>query len=124
MMSNQDVLLAKLKPGESMTVSMQPEVTLSEGKLRELWNKGILPDLAYISFALEIESNAPSFDAELFARTWSISPEELSELDYENGWKPKKLKPRSVLNAIGVMQEKGFGSFNINVQISQLSLFE
>lgn len=123
-MSNQDVLLANLKPGESMTVSMQPEVTLSECKLRELWNKGILPDLAYISFALEIESNEPNFNAESFARNWSISPEDLTDLDHENGWKAKKLKARSVLNAIGILEEKGFASFNVNVQISQLSLFE
>lgn len=110
----------KLVPTE--TVSMQPEITLSESKLRELWNKGVLPDLAYVAFALEIE-RGNDIEAEVFARNWSVAAEELSEIDYENGWKPKKLKKRSVVNAILVLEEKMLLTNQMDIQV-QLSLFD
>lgn len=113
--------VSNVQPSE--TVSMQPEITLSESKLRELWSKGILPDLAYTAFALEIERHEANFDVEKFARDWSIAAVELTEFDYENGWKPKKLKKRSILNAICILEEKNLATNQTNVQV-QLSIFD
>lgn len=107
----------------SQTVSMRPEITLSNTKLRELWSKGILPDLAYVTFALEIDRGEVNFDVDLFAIKWSIAPEDLSELDYENGWKPKRLKKRSVLNAICILEEKQLATNQTKVAV-QLSIFD
>jgi hypothetical protein len=115
-------IVGSIKPLASETVSMQPEITLSESKLRELWNKGVLPDLAYIAFALEIE-RGNDIDAEVFARNWSVSAEELSEIDYENGWKPKRLKKRSVVNAILILEEKLLLTNQMDIQV-QLNLFD
>jgi hypothetical protein len=110
---------------------MSNNITLSEQKLHELWSKGVLPDMLYVCFALEMTMNEPgscnaaakvAFDVESFTKTWSINKEDLSELDLQEGWKPKTLKRRSVLNAICVLQEKGLACTNINVQVNQMDL--
>jgi hypothetical protein len=96
-------------------------VKLDDWKLRELWCKGIINDLSYITFALELESKA-NFNVESFAHKWENI--ELSDEQIEDGWKPKKLKLRSVLNTIAVLDEKGYLGCSFNVQVNQLSLFD
>lgn len=96
-------------------------IKLDDWKLRELWCKGIIPDLAYISFALELESKA-NFNIDSFVRKWENV--ELSEQQLEDGWKPKKLKLRTVLNTICVLNEKGVLGCDFQVSVNQLSLFE
>jgi hypothetical protein len=95
-------------------------IILDEWKLRELWCKGIINDLAYITFALELESKA-AFNIDSFTRKWENA--ELSEEQQDDGWKPKKLKLRTVLNVIAVLDERGMGCCDFNVKVSQLSLF-
>jgi hypothetical protein len=97
------------------------KITLDDYKLRELWCKGIINDLSYITFALELESKA-IFNIDSFARKWENV--ELSEEQQKDGWKPKKLKLRNVLNVIAVLDEKGMGCCDFNVKVSQLSLFD
>lgn len=96
-------------------------VKLDDWKLRELWCKGIINDLAYITFALELESKA-NFNIDSFIRKWENL--ELSEQQTNDGWKPKKLKLRSVLNAIAILDERGYLGCSFNIQVQQLSLFE
>jgi hypothetical protein len=96
-------------------------IKLDDWKLRELWCKGIINDLSYITFALELESKA-TFNIDSFARKWENI--ELSEEQLNDGWKSKKLKIRTVLNVIGILDEKGLGCCDFNVKVSQLSLFE
>lgn len=96
-------------------------IKLDEYKLRELWCKGIINDLAYITFALELESKA-NFSIESFVRKWENV--ELSEQQADDGWKPKKLKLRAVLNAICALDDKGFLGCSFNVKVEQLSLFK
>lgn len=96
-------------------------VRLDEWKLRELWCKGIINDLSYITFALELESKA-AFNIDSFAQKWENI--ELSEEQLNDGWKGKKLKLRTVLNVIGILDEKGLGCCDFTVKVSQLSLFE
>lgn len=96
-------------------------IKLDDWKLRELWCKGIINDLSYITFALELEPKA-AFNIDSFARKWENT--ELSEDQIDDGWKPKKLKLRTVLNVIAVLDEKGMGCCDFNVKVSQLSLFD
>ena len=96
-------------------------IKLDDWKLRELWCKGIINDLSYITFALELESKA-AFNIDSFARKWENI--ELSEGQLDDGWKPKKLKIRTILNVISILDEKGLGCCDFNVKVSQLSLFE
>jgi hypothetical protein len=96
-------------------------IKLDEDKLRELWCKGIINDLSYITFALELESKA-AFNIDSFARKWENV--DLSEEQADDGWKSKKLKLRTVLNVIGILDEKGLGCCDFNVKVSQLSLFD
>lgn len=96
-------------------------IDLDDWKLRELWCKGVVNDLSYIVFALELESKA-NFNIESFVRKWECL--DLSKEQTDDGWKPKKLKLRSVLNAICVLDDKGFLGCNFNVQVQQLSLFK
>jgi hypothetical protein len=96
-------------------------ISLDEWKIKELWCKGVVNELAYISFALEL-NDSPSIDIVSFAMIWSVT--ELSEEQLDDGWKPKKLKPRSVMNAILVLDEKGFTSIDVSVKVNQLSLFD
>lgn len=107
---------------EAQTVSMGLTLIISEYKLKELWSKGVLSDLAYISFALQFNPDRANLDAAQFAREWSLN--ELGELEIEMGWKPKRLKKRAVLNVIAILEEKGFLISSHNIQLSQLSLFD
>ena len=114
-----------MKPMESQTIPMlndTEDLSISEYKLRELWSKGILSDLAYISFALQFNPARASLDAAQFAREWSL--DELSEFQVEEGWKVKRLKKRAILNAIAILEEKGFLIADTTVSLSQLSLFD
>jgi hypothetical protein len=97
------------------------KITLDEWKLRELWCKGIINDLSYITFALELESKA-MFNIDSFTRKWENV--ELSEEQQDDGWKSKKLKLRTVLNVIAALGERGMGCCEFNVKVSQLSLFD
>lgn len=97
------------------------KIELDDWKLRELWCKGIINDLSYIIFALELESKA-NFNIDSFVRKWECL--ELSEQQIDDGWKPKKLKLRSVLNTIAILDEKGLLGCDFNIKIQQLSLFE
>lgn len=99
-----------------------PTLELGEYKLRELWSKGILPDLAYVSFALQFNPPIVSLDAAQFAREWSL--DELSEFQVEEGWKVKRLKKRAILNAIAILEEKNMLVVQASITISQLSLFD
>jgi hypothetical protein len=96
-------------------------IKLDECKLRELWCKGTISDLPYVTFALELESKA-AFNIDSFARKWENV--DLSEEQMDDGWKSKKLKLRTVLNVIGILNEKGLGCCDFNVKVSQLSLFD
>jgi hypothetical protein len=96
-------------------------IILDEWKLRELWCKGIINDLSYITFALELESKA-AFNIDSFTRKWENV--ELSEEQQDDGWKNKKLKLRTVLNVIAALDERGMGCCDFNVKVSQLSLFD
>jgi hypothetical protein len=53
---------------------------------------------------------------------WSVT--ELSEFQVEEGWKNKLLKARSVLNAICILNDKGFSDVDFDVKVNQLSLFD
>jgi hypothetical protein len=96
-------------------------ISLDEWKIRELWCKGILTDLAYISFALELSVKS-NLDVSRFASEWSVT--ELSDTQREEGQKPKTLKVRSVLNALCVLNDKDLGTTSFSVQVTQLSLFD
>lgn len=72
-----------MKLVDTQTVSMEPNLSISEYKLKELWNKGVLSNLAYISFALQFNPNRASLDAAQFAREWSIN--ELGDFEIEMG---------------------------------------
>jgi hypothetical protein len=96
-------------------------IILDEWKLREFWCKGIINDLTYITFALELESKA-AFNIDSFTQKWENV--DLSEEQQGEGWKPKKLKLRTVLNVIGILDEKGLSCCDFNVKVSQLSLFD
>jgi hypothetical protein len=96
-------------------------IILDEWKLRELWCKGIINDLSYITFALELESKA-AFNIDSFTQKWENA--ELSEEQQDDGWKSKKLKLRTVLNVIAALDERGMGCCDFSVKVSQLSLFD
>lgn len=97
------------------------KIEIDDWKLRELWCKGVINDLAYISFALELESKA-AFNIDSFSRKWENV--ELSEEQIDDGWKPKKLKVRTILNVIGILDERGMMGCDFNIKVSQLSLFD
>jgi hypothetical protein len=113
------------KPTESLGLNRvyppAPSIEITEFKLRELWCKGILSDLAYISFALEFRTST-SLDVSRFASEWSVT--ELSESQIEDGWKNKLLKVRSVLNALCILNDKNLGDTDFSVKVNQLNLFE
>lgn len=96
-------------------------INLDEWKLRELWCKGIINVLSYVAFAIELESKA-AFNINSFTRKWENV--ELSEEQIKDGWKPKKLKSRTVLNVIGILDEKGMADCDFSAQVNQLSLFD
>lgn len=96
-------------------------ISIDDWKLRELWCKGIINDLTYISFALEFESKT-NFNLESFIRKWENI--ELSENQIDDGWKPKKLNLKTVLNSICVLDDKGLLDCDFSVQVDRLSLFE
>jgi hypothetical protein len=100
---------------------VSPRIFIDEFKLRELWCKGIFSDLAYISFALELQSR-PTLDILQFSRDWSM--EDLSDSQLADGWKTKKLKVRSILNAICILDDRGMADCDFNAQVNQLSLFD
>lgn len=97
------------------------KIELDDWKLRELWCKGIINDLSYIIFALELETKA-NFNIDSFIRKWECL--ELSEQQADDGWKKKNLKLRSVLNTIAILDEKGLLGCEFSIKIQQLSLFE
>jgi hypothetical protein len=103
------------------TVPMELTIEITESKIRELWCKGIMPDLTYVSFALEF-NNGKSLDVSRFASEWSVT--ELSESMIQEGWKAKILKVRSVLNAMCVLNDKNYSDTDISVKVNQLSLFD
>jgi hypothetical protein len=96
-------------------------IVIEKFKLQELWCKGILNDLSYTAFALELHDK-PSLDLQQFSREWTV--EDLSESQLDDGWKAKKLKVRSILNAICILDDKGVADCNFSAQVNQLSLFE
>jgi hypothetical protein len=96
-------------------------ITLDEWKLRELWCKGIINDLTYITFALDLESKA-AFNIDSFTQKWENA--ELSEEQQDDGWKSKKLRLRTVLNVIATLDARGMGCCDFSVRVSQLSLFD
>jgi hypothetical protein len=100
---------------------MNLTIEITESKLRELWSKGVISDLAYVSFALEF-NDGKSLEVSGFAREWSVA--ELSESMIEDGWRPKVLKVRSVLNALCILNDKNFSDTDITVKVNQLSLFD
>lgn len=97
------------------------KIELDDWKLRELWCKGIINDLSYIIFALELESKA-NFNIDSFIRKWECL--DLSEQQADDGWKKKNLKLRSVLNTIAILDEKSIISANLTASISQLTLYK
>lgn len=116
-----EALAANTLPLESKTISMELIIEITESKIRELWCKGIMPDLVYVSFALEF-NNGKSLDVSRFASEWSVT--ELSESMIREGWKAKILKVRSVLNALCILNDKNFSDTDITVKVNQLSLFD
>lgn len=100
---------------------LKPHIEIDDNKLQELWSKGILSDLAYVSLALELH-NKPTFDISQFSRDWSV--EDLSEDQTLDGWKAKTLKTRSILNAICILDNKGMASCDFSVKVTQLGLFD
>jgi hypothetical protein len=99
----------------------EPKIEISEWKLKELWCKGIVNDLTYVAFALQLHDK-PTLDMMQFSRDWSI--EDLSDDMKDGGWKPKKLKVRSILNAICILDDRGMADCDFSAQVNQLSLFE
>jgi hypothetical protein len=116
-----EAMAATTLPLESKTVPMELTIEITESKIRELWCKGIMPDLTYVSFALEF-NNGKSLDVSRFASEWSVT--ELSESMIQEGWKAKILKVRSVLNAMCVLNDKNYSDTDITVKVNQLSLFD
>jgi hypothetical protein len=100
---------------------VEPEIKISEYKLRELWSKGILSDLAYVAFALELQGK-PTLDIVRFSYEWSV--EDLDEGQILDGWKAKTLKIRSILNAMCVLSDKGLADCDFGAKVKQLSLFD
>jgi hypothetical protein len=98
-----------------------PTISIDKYKLQELWCKGIINDLSYVAFALELHDK-PTLDMQQFTRAWSV--EDLSNSEKESGWKPKVLKVRSILNAICILDTKGMADCNFSAQVNQLSLFD
>jgi hypothetical protein len=114
--------MAILLAGETIPgTPVSPRIFIDEFKLRELWCKGIFNDLAYVSFALELRSKS-ALDILQFSRDWSM--EDLSDSQVADGWKTKKLKVRSILNAICILDDKGAADCDFNAQVNQLSLFD
>lgn len=109
-----DVVTAIRGSGEST-------ILIDKYKLQELWCKGIINDLSYVAFALELHDK-PTLDMHQFSRDWSI--EDLSDSERESGWKPKVLKVRSILNAICILDAKGMADCDFSAQVNQLNLFD
>lgn len=107
----------------SITVPMdnEPTIQIDKWKLQELWLKGIVNDLTYVAFALELHDK-PTLDLQQFSRDWSIP--EVSESQKDEGLKPKILKVRSILNAICILDNKGMADCDFSAQVNQLSLFD
>ena len=101
-------------------------VKIDSENLTMLWNKGIVGDIAYIAFALslDIQSKTPTaLDVQDFCNRWSV--EDVSEQMVEDGWKKKILKPKAVVNALFVLEEKMLITQNINhVNIAQITLLD
>lgn len=95
-------------------------IKLDKWKLQLLWLKGIINDLTYVAFALELHDK-PMLNLQQFSRDWSV--EELSDNQKDEGLKPKILKVRSILNAICVLDAKGMADCDFSAQVNQLSLF-
>lgn len=112
-------LLDIASPGASGSVA--PTIQIDRSKLQEFWLKGIVNDLTYVAFALELHDK-PTLDLQQFSRDWSV--DELSDSQKDEGLKPKTLKVRSILNAICILDRKGMADCNFSVQVSQLSLFD
>lgn len=96
-------------------------IQIDRYKLQEFWLKGIVNDLTYVAFALELHDK-PTLDLQQFSRDWSVG--ELSDNQRDEGLKPKTLKVRSILNAICVLDTKGMADCDFSAQVNQLSLFE
>jgi hypothetical protein len=116
-----DALKEGLNIQPAQAIPMELTIEITESKLRELWCKGVINDLSYVSFALEF-NNGKSLEVSGFAREWSLT--ELSDSMVEDGWKPKILKVRSVLNALCILNDKNFTDTDITVKVNQLSLFD
>ena len=100
-------------------------IKIDSEKLTELWNKGVLNDLAYISFALSFDihpSASTMLDVQDFCNRWSV--DDVSEQMVEDGWKKKILKPKTVVNALFILEEKLFTAQKVSVNLVQLSLFD
>lgn len=114
------ILIAE-KPFSESDLQDSPTIQIDRYKLQELWCKGILPDLSYVTFALELHDR-PTLDMQQFSRDWSV--EDLADSQIDDGWKPKKLKVRSILNAIAILDDKGLADCDFSAQVNQLSLFD
>jgi hypothetical protein len=100
---------------------VEPGIQIDKYKLQELWSKGILNDLSYVSFALELHKK-PTLDMIQFSREWSV--DDLAESQLADGWRAKTLKVRSILNAFCILEDKGNLNCDFSVKVSQLSLFD
>lgn len=98
-----------------------PTISIDKYKLQELWCKGIINDLSFVAFALELHRK-PTLDMQQFSREWSV--EDLSESEKDSGWKPKVLKVRSILNAICILDNKSMADCTFEAQVNQLNLFD
>ena len=97
---------------------------VSPHDLKQMWSFGVMSDLSYIIFAIKSESDSDEqWSIDSFIHRWAIWKEELGEQELEDGWKPKTLKKRQVLNAISILEEKGLLAPKIEIEVGQLSLF-
>lgn len=111
----------KGQPSITVPMDNEPTIEIGEWKLKELWCKGIVNDVTYVAFALQLHDK-PTLDMMQFSRYWSI--EDISDDMADGGWKPKKLKVRSILNAICILDDKGMADCDFSAQVNQLSLFD
>ena len=88
-------------------------IQLSRGELKELWELGVINNLAYVYLALKSEGHEPSKQVNLdyFAGRWTGT-----------GERPKTLTRRQVMTAVSVLDEKGVLAIGGAVQL-QLEVF-
>ena len=88
-------------------------IELTDKKLIEMFDLGILNPIAYISFALQFEDLSRPLDLESFCFRWRGSPNPETN-------KVKEIKPIQVKRALLALEEKG--AIDVPEQKIQLSL--